>query len=282
MIWSAPLLLSFQNPTELHRAVVAEWVVAEEFTPGSSDVSHPGIGSYRLVLSAEVTAADDASRVYQSGLELAEVFEKLWMYVSGAPLSGNRLQVVLELLRPPKGWMTDYPDVHRDLVAKESGLSAGISIRSIQRGIAPDYPLRSLLTAYERYQAADFSSLSLVDLHYAAVVATGNNSKEVGFARALELARALLPGHSDKEKLSALAPDVHAALTRPFSWLYELSNRRANTRHVVDWANNRAMLPAMSSDEHRDFLQNSDVLLRGIVAQRLGIPLVLNGPLPRP
>lgn len=275
-----PQLLCFQNPTELHRAEVADWLVAEEFTLGSTDVSHPGIGSYRVALSAEVTSSDDASRAYRSGLELAEMFEKLWLYVSGSPLSGNRLQVVLELLKPPKGWMTDFPDVHRGLVAQESRLRAGISIRNVAWGVAPDYPLRSLLVVYSRYQAADFSSVSLIDLHYAAVVATGDYSKEAAFARALELARALLPGHSDNEKLSALAPEVRAALTRPFSWLFELSNRRVNTRHVVDWANKPAILPAMSSDEHHDFLYNSDLLLRSVVAQRLDIPLVINSPVP--
>lgn len=275
-IESPRLLMAIQNPISPHRQKIDGWDVSETYLQESAEGAPSGVGSYRIIFEAHPTTSDEALKLYEAGVELAELLEKLWLYVATTPLSGPRFMLVLVPLAPPKSWVTNYEDVYRNLTARESGIHFGhFEICPRFWSYPLDFPLRDILTVREKYLTADEATKTLIDLHFNAHLASGLHAKEVALARALELFAVLLPAHSDAEKEAQLPADVRNALTRRLSWLYELSNRRFNTRHVVSRQNKPALLPPMTRDEHVAFVENADVLLRGILSYRLGVQFVV-------
>jgi hypothetical protein len=112
---SPRLLLAIESPTSPHGQDIDGWEVSEEYLQESAEGDKSGIGSYRITLKARPTSSDEAQRLYRAGVELAEVLEKLWLYVGTTPLSGPRFIVVLVPLAPPKRWATNYCSVSHGL-----------------------------------------------------------------------------------------------------------------------------------------------------------------------
>ena len=165
----------------------------------------------------------------------------------------------------------------KDEFARREGREASPHVTIASRTIftPPQLPLRLALEARMRYKDLSEAFQLLAELHYEAHVTIGGLSKELGFARALELARSLMQGTTDKERQRLMEPELADSMTRPLSWLYELSNRRLSTRHVVASIRSPDLLPRMSHAEHRDFVYNADTLIRGLISEALQLPLIV-------
>jgi len=104
----------------------------------------------------------------------------------------------------------------------------------------------------------------------------GTESALFLFAKALELARVMLPGHDDKARQAALPLDARGSLRRSLHWLYEIANKRLGIRHVVGGnRKKKSLLPALTQSEHADFLHDSDLVIRGVVERELIIPVIV-------
>lgn len=274
-IVSSDHLYGIQEVSALFYGIIDDWEVIEEYDAEDAEHDLEGIRRYRVVLQSQPTTTGEAAHAYPVGVELAETLERLWLYVGDGPLSGRRFGKTLAPLTPPERWTTNYEDRYRELSAKEFGLSFDrISIARRDWAYLPALPLSTAVRAVENFRDTDESIRTLIELHYNAHTAYGLHAEELAFARALELGRELLPGHSNHEKQEALSPEVQDSLSRPLSWLSRLSNNRFNTRHIVNQHQKPAILPAMTQEEHDAFTQNADVVLRGIVSSQLGIPFV--------
>jgi hypothetical protein len=54
-----------------------------------------------------------------------------------------------------------------------------------------------------------------------------------------------------------------------------MSNNRIEIRHVVGKKGKNVLLPKLKYAERRDFVSDSDIVVRDVVARELGIPLVI-------
>ena len=136
----------------------------------------------------------------------------------------------------------------------------------------PYMPLQRALTAVRAYRTANTNTRFLVNLHFGALDQLGTEWQLVLLAKALDLARDMLPGHGDVNKQAALPTGVRAELSRSLKWLSEMSNKRLETRHVASKGN---LLPRMSPAERKDFVHDVDLVIRGVVERELGIEAVI-------
>jgi hypothetical protein len=100
----------------------------------------------------------------------------------------------------------------------------------------------------------------------------GSQSGLFLFAKALELARFMIPGRDDKARETALPLRARESLRQSLHWLYGIANRRLEIRHVVGENN---LLPRLSRSERADFLHDADLVVRGVVERELGIQVAI-------
>jgi hypothetical protein len=137
------------------------------------------------------------------------------------------------------------------------------------RVLIPLLPLQPAIVAVQAYRTANPETRFLMNLHFGAIDQLGTESQLFLFAKALELARLMLPGRRDPQKEASLSPSVRAALRRSFHWLFDIANNRLEIRHVS--AKGGSLLPKLSPTERADFAHDADVVIRGVVEKELGI-----------
>jgi hypothetical protein len=54
-----------------------------------------------------------------------------------------------------------------------------------------------------------------------------------------------------------------------------MSNNRLEVRHVVEDAKRVQLLPGLAAGERADFVHDADLVIRGLVAQKLGLDLAI-------
>lgn len=111
-----------------------------------------------------------------------------------------------------------------------------------------------------------------MELHFAAIDQLGMVSQFILYAKALDLAREMLPGHGNSKKEAALPRNVRAGLHQSLAWLGKMSNKRLETRHV---ASNGKLLPKMSATERVDFVHDADLVIRGVIENQLKISAII-------
>jgi hypothetical protein len=127
----------------------------------------------------------------------------------------------------------------------------------------------------------------LIQLHLGAMGNLGTEAALLLSAKALEICRALLPGRNDNQKQKALQLELTNELRHSLHWLFGIANQRREVRHVVLDASSALLHPRLSAEERRDFDHDSELVIRGVIAQRLGLePAIVkqqqpsNGPTP--
>ena len=133
-------------------------------------------------------------------------------------------------------------------------------------------PLRDALSAVRAHLTANESTRLLLGLHSEAMAQPGSQSGLFLFAKALELARFMIPGRDDKARETALPLRARESLRQSLHWLYGIANRRLEIRHVVGENN---LLPRLSRSERADFLHDADLVVRGVVERELGIQVAI-------
>jgi hypothetical protein len=133
-------------------------------------------------------------------------------------------------------------------------------------------PLRNALIAVPAYRTANETSRVLLSLHLQAMALPGTESGLFLLAKALELARVMLPGRDDNARETVLPVEARRALRRSLHALYEIANKRLGIRHVVS-GKTKCLLPQLTQSEHVDFLHDADLVIRGVVERELDIPV---------
>lgn len=251
---------------------IGDWRVYETVDSDLDPLSRrPGLVRYRIVLEYDAESAEQAHEQYTVGLYIAERLERLWLYAGMTPLSGKYLGSTIELAAPPPRWETNYESVYREL----AGVQFQLQVNRVDRWSPPAWPLAQALAAFVAYQEAGADLQKLIELHYGAHTAVGIHGQALGFARALELLSALLAVQENGKPERGVPEFVRECMTRSLDWLQKMSNWRFDTRHV--WGRSeRQILEPMTSDEHADFIDNADVLLRGCIASRLGVTFMVS------
>jgi len=189
----------------------------------------------------------------------------MWTYVAGVPLFPQVLRMT-------------YPDAPDGWESSESTLRDRLPGLRIQHHTVRQYllelpfmPLAPAMVAVAAYRKASPETRMLIELHVESLLNPGSMSGLVLTAKALELARALLPGNTDTQRQSALGA-TFGNLKQSLHWLYGRANQRLGIRHVVKKSEATPTLhQPLTPDERADFLHDADLVLRGTVGRQLQI-----------
>lgn len=233
---------------------------------------------YVLRMQCRATKAD-AGRYITEGNQLARDLNIVWAYVALVPLFPKRFMI--RPSGPPAGWRSNLKRLMSQRRTKpRPGSSPGhvtsftmrLKINKGQYKVTSDsLLLERAIEAVHAYRAATPETRFLMDLHFAAVDQLGA-SQLVLFAKALDLARDMLPGQGNPKKEAALPLNVRSGLRHSLSWLGEMSNERLETRHI---ASKGKLLPRMSAAETTDFIHDADLVIRGVIENELGIQAIV-------
>jgi hypothetical protein len=235
---------------------------------------------YGLRMECQVTTKEQAKRCDTEARQLAQDLNIVWAYVALVTLFPKR--IMIRLSESPNGWRTNFKKLKslRPVKPRSStaisgppgppvGFTVNIKINPGKyKVVLPYMPLQLGLAAVEAYRTANQATRFLMNLHFGAIDQLGAGSQLFLFAKALELARVMLPGRTDPQKEAALSPGVRAALHQSFHWLFDIANNRLEIRHV---ARGGSLLPKLSPTESADFVHDADVVIRGVVERELGI-----------
>jgi hypothetical protein len=218
-----------------------------------------------------VSTDDEARERHGEALKLADDLNTVWAYVAGVPLFPH--QLVLAFPKSPIGWRSNFQKLEKSLPTAQSmkvmgyGFGAGGYMMPL-----PYWPLQDALAAVRAYRSAKDTVRVLINLHHSAMNDLGSESGLFLLAKALELARVMLPGRDDKQRQAILSIDVRNELRQSLHWLYGIANGRLEIRHVV---NKKALLPRLTPKERTDFVKDADLVIRGVIERELRIRLVI-------
>lgn len=226
---------------------------------------------YQLRMTADVHTREEAEACHSEALSVADDLDVVWTYVAGQPLFPYRM--VLQIREAPNGWTTDYKEVRSQLPS-----ASRFTYEDIRFVSGPSYvelpfmPLQPAMALLHSYRSADQNTRLLTSLHYEAIGQRGSQAGLFLLAKALELAKLILPGRTDNQKQKALSSDVQSELSQSLHWLYDIANNRLEIRHVVG---TKTLLPRITAAERKDFLANADLVIRGVVQRELGGSLAI-------
>lgn len=244
--------------------------LCERHVPKPAKDLPPNIGDYTVTIEASIGTAAEFSAATQRIGALAQGLDKFWVYGCGEPFSP--VVTTLSFDVTPKGWQSNAPQVKDYLLANCRQPFAIVQMSHRHWIGMPYFPLLPALRARDAYGKATPPIQALADLHYAALKSPGGEGRYFSFAKALELAREILPGNNDKAKEKSLGL-ASGSLKRSFHWLFDMSNNRYNTRHIVrKGAASLALHVRMTGAELMDFQCDADLVLRSLVCQQLQLP----------
>ena len=127
-----------------------------------------------------------------------------------------------------------------------------------------------------KYSSLDDLTKLLIRYHYNAL----KNETDVRYVllgKALEIADILLPQEKNKNKMFNLLPEELRKIfgNRNLSWLFEMSNYRMETRHIINKKSNSLLHKEMTDEEYFDFLYISENLISFIVREKFNLELNL-------
>lgn len=251
--------------------------VREAFEPNANEHIRDGLGSYTVVMEAKITDKAKFSAFQREAFDLTQCLDRLWTYATGMPLSVHyqgRAIYAYEYLHPPRGWTSNLGEVNEQFKAKAGRSITVVNSRNIMWQWLPALPLATVLKGRERYIAASDPVNSLIEHHYDAQTASGSHSRLFSLAKGLEIVRAMLPGRSDQEKESKLDSEVANSLKIGLHDLFNIANNRREVRHIVRDSRSRTLHPKMTSQESDAFHHDADVIIRAVVAEELGMPII--------
>jgi hypothetical protein len=273
---SPEIRLRVLKPDSPGRATLRGWDLSERFTPAAYTRGDVPYGSYRLILDRPIQIADHVWELHAQGVALIEDLELVWAFATGLPLRSAGFDLFLSEIAPPTGWRTNAREVDRELQAAKQGLIVEDRSHSVHWRTAFSFPLATVAKALAAYETTDPVTRALVRFHYEGYMSATREGPYFLFAKALEVVRKLLPGRTDPEKERALDTEVRRSLHHDFHWLFDISNRRLETRHPTEQKGATATLhPPLDSREALAFLRDADTLIRAIACERLGLEMIL-------
>ncbi|SRR6266446_10264335 len=227
---------------------------------------------YGLRIEARVRTKEEVRAYDREARELVASISGVWPYVAGTLLFPR--WVTIQVSKSPQGWRTNSQRILSAVPAAGPSMRLRFGRASSYSMTLPYLPLRNALIAVPAYRTANATTRALLDLHLQAMALPGTESGLFLLAKALELARVMLPGRDDRAREAVLPLDARRALRRSLHGLYEIANKRRGTRHVVS-GKTKSLLPQLTQSEHADFLHDADLVIRGVVERELHIPVVV-------
>jgi hypothetical protein len=224
--------------------------------------------AYRVRMRMTVKPAEEGS-AFIAGCAIARDISRFYAYITGRIL-GDPGDVLSLNINPPAGWGSNGAKI---VPQGDWGILHSVNTFPDFR-VVPTYPLQAVIAAVENADQLDEVSWTLIHYHLSALSSRDNDVRHFLLAKALEIARELIPGQDDEKKEAGLPSNVRARLNKTFHWLYDISNNRRETRHSITKRPALRLHPQLEPEEELDFLSDADTLLRYMASQLLGVPFV--------
>jgi hypothetical protein len=274
------LYLDIEDPTNIYSTNVGEFELSEHYNPKSS--YH---GEYTIIISKKVNTRDELGEITMEAYELATKINKLITYSIGRPLNqrlndfyGSRRAIIP--FDKVDGWKSNYNELQRTLTKLENpNQKFFIKISSenlLHWSTCKNPPLRELIEIINKYDKASLSIKNLIRFHTIALLHE-RDVKYLLLSKALEIVKELLPVPKNTSMSFVKLPEeIRVEFNkRSISWLYEMSNYRFETRHVVDKFSTEGFHVEMDENEYFDFMLLSDLLISYIIRTEFGLdPIV--------
>jgi len=274
------LYLDIEDSTNLYSTNVDEFELAEQYNPSSS--YH---GEYTITISKNVNTKDELGEITMKAYELATKLNKLITYAIGRPLNqrtsdfyGSRRAIIP--FDKVDGWKSNFNELQRILTKLENpdqDLFAEVSSGDLRNwSSCKEPPLQELIEILGKYDQASLTLKNLIRFHTIALLHE-RDVKYLLLSKALEIAKELLPvPKSTSKSFNQLPEEIRAEFNnRSISWLYEMSNFRFETRHIIDKKSNSGFHDEMDEKEYFDFMLLSDFLILYIIRNKFGLnPIV--------
>lgn len=276
---SSPIKFGLLGEARLHKERVGNFVVSERFTFTTGGKGESELGDYDIVVKGEVDTESDLEQLNSEAVSLIEKVELLFPYAWATPLHGDTLVKTLSPIEPPERWISNKEDVRREFQKEKSGLIiGGIKISTIQYKYGDSFPLKTTMRMMRKYSDLEAVVKTMIDIHWQSLIARSTHSQLFLLAKCLELTRAYLPGKNDQQKERSLAEDARKNISMKYRDLFDLSNNRAETRHVVSSSKDQIKThKSITEDEREAFVNDSNTIIRAIVCDALGEDLTILG-----
>lgn len=268
----------FEVEFESHRQELNGLIIYDAFKP-NKDYDHiqEYLGDYQVIIEVKIADKSDLYERYQEVSALAKCLDRVWMYAGGHPLIKKDFAFLSPHIKQIDGslpgWTSNFDSVRKGLDKGKPHIE--FKFKRIDHTIFSFQPLRKALRIREAYISSTEPINTLIDFHYFSHKVEDGYSMIFFLAKGLELVRDLLPGKNDKQKEKELINEVREKLKMPFHNIFELSNKRYESRHVFNDKKNLILHPKMSNKEIRFFKHDADLIFRSIVCSNLGIDLVI-------
>lgn len=268
---SPSLCIGLLRPSPTHTAKVGRWTISENYAPSpDAELRQRGLGIYTIALEREVSTLRDIWDVPSEANELIEQLDIGWCYSRGLPFSVP--QVKPTEITAPAGWLSNLGDVEKRLQREVTGFTFDVRIVSNTQYWLDELPLEYALFARHAYVTADTTVRRLAELHVAAL--TSPAARLFLLAKCLEIVGGLISPSWAREKRNAMVQELMVCnginLTQTVEWLFNTANERFDIRHAWD-RKSSALHPALTPHERAEFIENSDLVVRAFVCDRLSL-----------
>lgn len=263
-----PLLYVLSETVSPHQYIIGDWVIRETYEPLDDRKLPKGTVSYSIWIETEVSSPEEIWAKKDIGFKIADDLNRVWTYVCGQPINAARLGLVV--CDAPDAWTTNNKEVENKLHAEISGITGNIIFQTRYYMYVMELPLSKALDVYESYKTASDLVHALIELHYSALTSKRSEARLIFFAKALEMVHKLLPGKRNQQKQDSLPVNITSNLHKSLPWLFEMSNERVDTRHVVQRTPTPTLHKQMSVQERQSFEDDADLIIRTVVCQQLG------------
>lgn len=242
-------------------------------------------GEYRLIIKREVNSTNELSEYHEKIWGIVELLNKLIYYAifhhiyETNDLYGTRTRMIE--LGKSKGWTSNFSDINHKLEVIENPhrkILFDVSFEGyVSHSCSQTSPFEQLMALYDNYCNFNESERLLLRFHSTAM----ENESDVKYmllGKTLEIAKELFPKRDDKKMLNLLSQPVQEEFksrSMSIAKLYELSNFRAETRHIIKQkAPNILFHGRMSDHEYENYMYCTDMLVVNMIRLRCGLPCI--------
>lgn len=266
---------SDSKPTKIE---IGDITITETFLPNSDyDNIVEGLGDYKVIIEKPIKSKKELQDSHSDISEIIGDLDRAWMYACGHPLTKKNFAFMASIISFPNGklpgWTSNYDEVENDLNKGKAHVK--FSMKNLHNSILPYWPLKSAGEIREKYLNSLDYVKALIDLHYNAHKVGNGHAMLFFLAKSLELIRSILPGKNDDSKEKELPSDVREKLHSSFHNILDLANTRYEIRHIVRNPKESSLHPKLTNEEINTFKNDSDLIIRGVVAMELDIPLLM-------
>jgi hypothetical protein len=252
--------------------------VSDSYKPSDIQSRH---GQYTFVLSKEVQSYSLLGEVDIAIRKLCGRINTLSTYILGRPLDDKSTDSYGSKKRllpfgEREAWNSNYEELSRELkIIENPNQKIFVSVKhsTAKWTTLPSSPFQSLVTLLQAYQDSSFETKLIIRFH-ALALRHEYDIKYLLLAKALEIFK------NQFKTLNSAFMFLHEDIRNEFNgknlgWLFDLSNTRFETRHVITRKPPKTVLPEMSDHEYDQFIFLTDLVLSNFIRQKLNLDQVL-------